>query len=205
MRRDPLSCALPKTVKNRTLRYNNRTFTVFAFPDEWAPRERNFFSDPGDFRLLQMKNLRAHQKAAHEGVRFSCKECHKEFCSKQALRRHGRKCMVEARERKAPKTGGYTSPVRYNWQKMIATCDGAKIWRKEDRNDSTISFFLKAMHEKHGWTKGYCERMPLCGCPSWTTARKLNQCANFCPFHLRSKRKLSWSLKLLDDGYWTRK
>ncbi|XP_003741027.1 transcription factor IIIA [Galendromus occidentalis] len=71
---------------------DNRLAFVCPFPE----CEKSYF---------EMKNLRAHQKAAHENVRFTCTECQKEFCSKQTLRRHGRKCMNKTYERKAPKTG----------------------------------------------------------------------------------------------------
>jgi len=70
----------------------DRPAFVCSFPD----CEKSYF---------EKKNLRAHQRAAHQNIRFSCTECQKEFCSKQTLRRHGRKCMTKTCERRAPKTG----------------------------------------------------------------------------------------------------
>ncbi|OQR74191.1 transcription factor IIIA-like [Tropilaelaps mercedesae] len=57
---------------------------------------------------FELKNLRAHERAAHAGVRFACTFCKKEFRSKQALRRHDRKCLVT--ERPPVKTGANRKP-----------------------------------------------------------------------------------------------
>lgn len=54
--------------------------------------------------IVQLKNLRTHLKAAHEGVRFSCSVCEKKFRSKQAVRRHAKKCSLKI-EKRAVRTG----------------------------------------------------------------------------------------------------
>lgn len=58
---------------------------------------------------FEEKNLNAHIKAAHGNIRFSCRECDREFLSKQALRRHGKKCL-QGRTPRQPKRGSERKP-----------------------------------------------------------------------------------------------
>ncbi|XP_022649793.1 transcription factor IIIA-like isoform X1 [Varroa destructor] len=58
---------------------------------------------------FDLKNLRTHLKAAHEGVRFTCSVCEKKFRSKQAVRRHAKKCSLKI-EKRAVRTGADRKP-----------------------------------------------------------------------------------------------